>query len=299
MGVKALNTHQKISGHIKKVEASKSQMSLAKSFASISEKVTVQQTFSVATPQVKKTEILMALQAVLCHVSSRSMEMFVQMSKVCFPDSDIPDKLQLGWTKIGYLVQFGLAPYYRVQMFSLLLPEAGFPPKFLSCFDEAFNRISKRKQMDVHLTFFDSNKQEVVRSFIGSHFMGHASTEDTFASLKVVHRDLDLVHNLAQVPMDGPNVNWKTVETIEDHRKIQDPNRPNLIVIGSCGLHVVRGAYGAGKNATDWSLDKFLKAIYSIFKMAPARREDYLVANDLHELHKSKTVSYLFAQKFC
>ena len=118
-------------------------MFLAKSFASTSEKVTVQQTFSVATPPMKKTEILMALQAVLCQFSSRTMELFGQMSKVYFPDSDIPDKLQLGWTKIGYLVQFGLAPYYRAQIFSLLLPEAGFPPKFVSCFDEAFNRISK------------------------------------------------------------------------------------------------------------------------------------------------------------
>ena len=33
--------------------------------------------------------------------------------------------------------------------------------------------------------------------------------------------------------------------------------------------------------------------------MAPARCEDYAVANDLHESHKSKNVSYLFAQKFC
>ena len=143
MGVKALKTHQKTSGHINKVEASKNQMFLAKSFASTSEKVTVQQTFSVATPPMKKTEILMALQAVLCQFSSRTMEMFGQMSKVYFPDSDIPDKLQLRWTKIGYLVQFGLAPYYRAQIFSLLLPEVGFPPKFVSCFDEAFNRISK------------------------------------------------------------------------------------------------------------------------------------------------------------
>ena len=101
------------------------------------------------------------------------------------------------------------------------------------------------------MIFFDSNKQEVVRFFIGSHFMGHASAEDTFASLKEVHKDLDLVDNFIQVSMDGPNVNWKTVEIIEDHRKIQDQNCPNLTVIGSCGLHVVHGAYGAGQN-TRW-----------------------------------------------
>ena len=128
--------------------------------------------------------------------------------------------------------------------------------------------------------------------------MHYASTDDTFAALKEVHKNLDLVHNLAQVSMDGTNVNWKTVEIIENHWKIQAPNCPNLIVIGSCRLHVVHGAYGAGQNATDWSLDKFLKAIYSIFKMALARREDCLGANDLHESRKSKTVS-LFAQTFC
>ena len=107
MEVKSLKTHQRTSGDIKKVEASKKQMSLAKSFASTSEKVTVQQTFSVATPQVKTGEILMGFQAVLCHTSSGMMELFVQISKDYFPD-----KLQLGQTKIGYLVQFGLAPYY-------------------------------------------------------------------------------------------------------------------------------------------------------------------------------------------
>ena len=116
--------------------------------------------------------------------------------------------------------------------------------------------------------------------------MGHASAEDIFVSLKEVHKDLALVRNLVQMSVDSPNVNWKTVEIIEDHRKIQDPNPPNLIVIGSCGLHVVHGVYGAGQNATDWSLDKFLKTIYSIFKMAPARREDYLVANDFHKSQK-------------
>ena len=186
MGVKALKTHQKTSGHIKKFEGSKNQMSLAKSFASTTEKDRKRQ----------KRQKFLWLCRLYCATMMEMMEMFVQMSKVYFPDSDIPDKLQLGWTKIGYLAQFGLAPYYRVQIFSLLLPEAGFPPKFVSCFDEAFDRISKRKQMDVHVMFFDSNKQEVVRSFIGSHFMSHASTEDTFVSLKEVHKCLWMVLTL-------------------------------------------------------------------------------------------------------
>ena len=65
--------------------------------------------------------------------------------------------------------------------------------------------------------------------------MGHASAEDTFASLKEGHKNLDLVCNRVQVSMNGPNVNWKAVEIIEDRQKIKDPNFRNLIVIGSCG----------------------------------------------------------------
>ena len=37
--------------------------------------------------------------------------------------------------------------------------------------------------MDVHVIYFDESKQKVVRSYIGSSFMGH---------FKDVHGDLDL-----------------------------------------------------------------------------------------------------------
>ena len=41
-----------------------------------------------------------------------------------------------------------------------------------------------------------------------------------------------------------------------------------------------------------------MKAIYSIFKLSPARREDYLKVNELLESHESKSVAYLFPKKF-
>ena len=71
-----------------------------------------------------------------------------------FPDSKLPEQLELGKTKLGYLLQFGLASYCKEQFFSLLLPVNGFARKFVYCFDEAFNHISKRKEMDVHVFYF-------------------------------------------------------------------------------------------------------------------------------------------------
>ena len=62
--------------------------------------------------------------------------------------------------------------------------------------------------------------------------------------------------------MDGPNVNWKTVDIIKEYREHNDPDGPDLTEIGSCGLYVLHGASGTAQKATNWNLDKLLKAIY-------------------------------------
>ena len=38
--------------------------------------------------------------------------------------------------------------------------------------------------------------------------------------------------------MYGRNVNFQTVEIIDEQRKLDDPNAPDLIIDGSCGLHM-------------------------------------------------------------
>ena len=96
--------------------------------------------------------------------------------------------------------------------------------------------------MDVHVLYFHEEKQQVIRSYIGSHFLGHAITEEIFQLIQAVHGKVGLTHNLVQVSMGGPNVNWKTVEIVKEYREHNDPDGPDLIEIGSCGLHVLHGA---------------------------------------------------------
>ena len=69
--------------------------------------------------------------------------------------------------------------------------------------------------------------------------------------------------------------------------------------IGSCGLHVLHGAFGTAQTNVGWKIDKYCKNTYSIFKISPARREDYLSCNGLLESHENKDVNYLFPDKFC
>ena len=111
---------------------------------------------------------------------------------------------------------------------------------------------------------------------------------------------LDYVNKLVQVSMDGPNVNWKLHELLEETRDGESNcSAPTLLQLGSCGLHVLHGAYGTGQKATDWELGKLLKHCYSIFNKSPARRSDYLLENGFHETHAGKNTGYLFPLKFC
>ena len=99
--------------------------------------------------------------------------------------------------------------------------------------------------------------------------------------------------------MDSTNLNWKTVEIIKEYQEHNDPDGPDQTEIGSCWLHLLHSAYVTAQKATDWNLDKLLKAVYSIFKLSPAQREDYQIVNELLESHNSKSVAYLSPQKFC
>ena len=66
-----------------------------------------------------------------------------------------------------------------------------------------------------------------------------------------------VTYRLVQVSMCGPNVNRKKLQITEEYREHNDADYPVLIKIGSCGLHSLHGAYGI---ASDWNLDKLLKA---------------------------------------
>ena len=54
---------------------------------------------------------------------------------------------------------------------------------------------------------------------------------------------------------------------------------PSLINIGSCGLHVVHGAFRTGFQSVDWYLQKILKAIWRFFHDSHAWRDTYVQIN--------------------
>ena len=124
--------------------------------------------------------------------------------------------------------------------------------------------------------------------------MGHARASDLMQSLIEVLKDLDYINKIVQVFMDGPNKNWALLDNLSIHRKEENANAPNLVNIGSCGLHMVHGSFSAASKQTYWNLEVSLKSFYKNFKDSPARRADYLELNGLNEIHGKECSLYLF-----
>ena len=51
--------------------------------------------------------------------------------------------------------------------------------------------------------------------------------------------------------MDGPRLNWKLLSLLNEDRQKEDADLPQLLNVGSCGLHVVHGAFSTGCQSTE------------------------------------------------
>jgi len=101
-----------------------------------------------------------------------------------------------------------------------------------------------------------------------------------FCSQKCVHL-LDLKH-LLSISMDGPNVNFKFLNNLQqEHGELHGGRQlisvgsggRQLISVGSGGLHTVHNSFKTGFSI--WNIEKILRAMPFVFHYVPARREDY------------------------
>lgn len=113
---------------------------------------------------------------------------------------------------------------------------------------------------------------QVQTRYYGSAFMGHGQAETMVEHFDSCIEGLNK-RKLLQISMDGPNVNHKFHRLYDDTATREYHH--SLLNIGSCGLHVIHGAFKDGAEASEWPAQKLLLALYHLFKDSPARREDY------------------------
>ena len=122
-------------------------------------KVLHQETFTIPPYQVKKAKILLAVHSILTYTTQRTKKKYVKLTNVLFPDTKIREQLELGRTKLGYLLHFCLASYCKEQHFSSLLPVTGFARKFVSPTKHLITSRSGNKWMFMFFTFMKRNNK--------------------------------------------------------------------------------------------------------------------------------------------
>ncbi|XP_057299676.1 uncharacterized protein LOC130630266 [Hydractinia symbiolongicarpus] len=199
-----------------------------------------------------------------------------------FPDSKIAQSFELGPTKVHYIINFGIAPYFRDILYDSL--------KKVECyvvsFDESLNTVTQNCEMDVLVRFFDPVDDKVKICYLDSSFLGHSAHQDLFSHFTKTLGKLD-PNKMFQVSMDGPSVNFKFLEKVQKDRL--DNEQHQLIDIGSCGLHTIHGAFKNAAVSTEWNIKKILHGSYQILHDTPARRDDY----------ESVTSSNVYPLNFC
>lgn len=152
---------------------------------------------------VSKAEIKWALKSVTSHYSFHSAYDLPVIFREMFPDSEIAKTYSMGDSKLRYSVVYGLAPYFKSQLESSIRSSI----YLVACFDEAFNKITRSKQMDLIYRFWDDRQNVVATRYSTSLFMGHATAEILLDKFKEA-LGVNPVDKILQISMDGPTTNW-------------------------------------------------------------------------------------------
>lgn len=304
MGMQAVKSHEQGKVHQKILKNENSQISVASMFkvnvdnSAVHVKETsvpLNNDSHLTTPKTKTlddlvikretaiAEILWALRIIMKRDSFNSCQDDGYLFKKMFSDSIIARNFAMGPDKASYVINYGLAPYFN----SLLNKQLLECREYVVCFDEALNKIAQKGQMDIHVRFWCNVKQQVCTRYLNSAFLTKSKAENLLESFKEALHPLSL-DKLLQVSMDGPSVNWKFLRLLKSDLELGDES-PKLLEIGSCGLHVIHGAFQTGHSKAGWEVNRFLRGLYYLFKDSPSRRTDYTTISG----------SSTFPKKFC
>ncbi|KAJ8665773.1 hypothetical protein QAD02_007435 [Eretmocerus hayati] len=133
-------------------------------------------------------------------------------SKLMLPRRKELRDFQLGRTKLSYSITHGLALYFAEELIS----SASHADGIVVGFDESLNQVLQKNQMDVAIKFFNKSTGEVETRYLTSVFLQHCKAEDLLKALLQALFGLDL-ELLAQVSLDGPNVNLSLLELLKKY----------------------------------------------------------------------------------
>ena len=158
------------------------------------------------------SEIPWSLKVVMSHFLLRSCTDLSELFEVMFKDNEIAKGFAPSRTKCTYLINFGVAPYFREELISSIKTS----PHFVASFDEYLNRVLQDDQVDIQIRFLDESDDIVSARYFDSKFLKRPNAEKFVSELNNSLSELPL-KNMHQLSMDGPSTNWKVLELLNNH----------------------------------------------------------------------------------
>ena len=161
-----------------------------------------------------KAEIIWCLDLVYSRSSFRSSDHKSDQFATMFPDSKIAKEFSCARTKSMYFVTHGLAPFFK----KLLVDAVKELDHYVLLFDESFNKIVNKGQMDLHIRFWNSLENQVCTRYFNSVFLGKARALDIYQKFKECKENLP-DESVLQTSTDGPNVIKSFLKMYDEERK--------------------------------------------------------------------------------
>ena len=124
----------------------------------------------------QKAEIIWALKSVLKGYSNNPCADISKIFTSMFRDSKIFKSFEFGATKLKYVINFGIAPYFRDILYNHLQKS----DCFVISFDESLNDYTQMGewifincQMDILIRYFDHVENRMKVGYVDSKFFGH------------------------------------------------------------------------------------------------------------------------------
>ena len=118
--------------------------------------------------------------------------------------------------------------------------------------------------MNVQIHFWNEDLFKVQTLYLTSRFFKCPNADNILSEFLEATEALPQ-KSMVMLSMDGPNTNWKVHKKLKSH--CTEKEFPQIIEVGSCGLHVVHGTFQTGVRVTDWNLEKVLKAMWKLFNV--------------------------------
>ena len=119
-----------------------------------------------------------------------------------FKGSTIAGHFSMSKTKWSYLINYGLAPYFKDN----LAKEINLSPYFSTSFDESLNMSLQKQQMHIQIKNWCSKSNQVEVRYWDYKLEYGASAEILLRELNSSLASLNK-SKMIQLGMDGPNVN--------------------------------------------------------------------------------------------